>query len=814
MTRYINRLWILLIFAIPLVNLGAEDNAPVAEIVEGKIGNNADAEVTAPEVSEKELNAIDIIETKKRKVIYDSAAHSVKEGKLLVADQKYTEANIKFVEAEKILESITGKWVQLREKQLINYIKSFRIKWAKSIENEAYREYINKNYDAAIIKVSETQLIPSLPKSLENELKRFVTLCQNKIEQANYKEKTSLEYKDVDPDNKIRNYEIDVAMRKAKMLLSNNQLVRARDAFEKILVRDPYNFKATYELKKLYKSLRKIGIDRRNNDKLERMAEITWKWNEAVLPSPAKRPEAIDTIKAKTGNSTLMNKLDDIIIKNINFSDVNIQTVVKYLADQSKRLDTLGNGINIALGMSEKELSEVPTVTMNLENLPLGEVIRYLCLNCGLKYRVNEHVLTIGTDAINPMDTRFFKVRAALITRIAPMGGGDGGDDDDNDLAEFDTADTFGDTFDGDDSGKKTKRSITTEALKAYFTERGVPFPEGSTIAYDKRAGKLVVKNTHENLRRLDSLLRALDLEQPLVLIESKFIETRQRDLEELGFEWWMSNNPPSPGDYSIAPNNTLVRPAGGNVDGVNSPVTTTAGKILNNVAFPVFGGKYNFSVGMMLHALDQHLNAEILSSPKVISKSGEEAIIRMVREEFYPESWTEPELAIINGLFSYTPPNPEFGEATDIGIRFIVTPTVSPNNYTITLALNPQVLALSGWSTYDIPFTYPTFGGGQANGNSIVKMPEISRRDVVTNVRVYDGDTIVLGGMLTEQATGNDDRFPGTGEIPLLGILGRVQVTQNFKVNLLIFVTARIVNPDGLPVRISPNNGLFDFRR
>jgi len=327
MTSYINKIWILLIFAIPLVNLEAEENASTAEVVDVKIDNNANEEVIIPEVSEKELDAINIIEEKKRKVIYDSAAKSVKEGKLLVAEKKYTEANVKFLEAEKILESITGKWVKLREKQLIHAIKSFRIKWAKSIENEAYKEYINKNYDAAIIKVSETQLIPSLPKSLENELKRFVTLCQNKIEQDIYKEKTSLNYKDVDPDNKIRNYEIDVAMRKAKMLLSNNQLTRARDAFEKILVRDPYNFKATYELKKLYKTLRKIGIDRRNNDKLERMAEITWKWNEAVLPSPAKRPEAIDTIKAKTGNTTLMNKLDDIIIKNINFADVNIQTV-------------------------------------------------------------------------------------------------------------------------------------------------------------------------------------------------------------------------------------------------------------------------------------------------------------------------------------------------------------------------------------------------------------------------------------------------------------------------------------------------------
>jgi general secretion pathway protein D len=67
---------------------------------------------------------------------------------------------------------------------------------------------------------------------------------------------------------------------------------------------------------------------------------------------------------------------------------------------------------------------------------------------------------------------------------------------------------------------------------------------------------------------------------------------------------------------------------------------------------------------------------------------------------------------------------------------------------------------------------------------------------------------------MLTEDARSTDDSFPGSDKAPLLGALGRMQTSQKDKRNLLIFVTARIVNPDGLPIRISPQNGLFDFRR
>ncbi|MBN1865466.1 MAG: hypothetical protein JW808_11245, partial [Victivallales bacterium] len=111
------------------------------------------------------------------------------------------------------------------------------------------------------------------------------------------------------------------------------------------------------------------------------------------------------------------------------------------------------------------------------------------------------------------------------------------------------------------------------------------------------------------------------------------------------------------------------------------------------------------------------------------------------------------------------------------------------------------------------IVYAYPVLGG-QATGESVVKMPIVSRRDVITNVRVYDGETVVLGGMLREQSNSNDDRIPGAGNVPILGFLTRVQASNAVKRNLLVFVTARIVSPDGLPVRISPDNGLFDFRR
>jgi general secretion pathway protein D len=269
-----------------------------------------------------------------------------------------------------------------------------------------------------------------------------------------------------------------------------------------------------------------------------------------------------------------------------------------------------------------------------------------------------------------------------------------------------------------------------------------------------------------------------------------------------------------------IAPNDTLVRPLGYGTDtsapaartpeGYASPVNSNvAGRLINDLYFPALGHKLNFNVHMMLHALDRCETSEVLSAPKVIAKSGNEAIIRMVQEYYFPESWTEAELVIANGGIHYTPPTPEFGEPTDIGIRFTVTPEVSPDYHTIKLALNPQVLAHTGWSRYDLFYRF-----GSNTGTSLVMMPEITRRDIIANVKVYDGDTLVLGGMLTENAKGSDDSYPGTANVPLAGWLGRMQTSDKDKTNLMIFVTARIVNPDGLPIRLAPNNGKVDFRR
>ena len=90
--------------------------------------------------------------------------------------------------------------------------------------------------------------------------------------------------------------------------------------------------------------------------------------------------------------------------------------------------------------------------------------------------------------------------------------------------------------------------------------------------------------------------------------------------------------------------------------------------------------------------------------------------------------------------------------------------------------------------------------------------MPEFAVREMEVNVQVYDGATVVLGGMTEQYNTQRDDKWPVIGEVPLLGRLFSSQMEMHEKRSLLIFVTARLMNTDGTPWRSREPFGVPDF--
>src|SRR5437016_12359054 len=134
----------------------------------------------------------------------------------------------------------------------------------------------------------------------------------------------------------------------------------------------------------------------------------------------------------------------------------------------------------------------------------------------------------------------------------------------------------------------------------------------------------------------------------------------------------------------------------------------------------------------------------------------------------------------------------------------------------TIDLNLVPQVVEFEGFINYGSPIKtvnpallgflgIPTNLLGTAEQaitltDNVINQPIFSTRKVTTSVTVYDGATVVLGGLMREDVQKTEDRTPIIGDIPIVGRLFRTNVDQHIKRNLVIFVTAHFVTPAGTP--------------
>jgi len=192
------------------------------------------------------------------------------------------------------------------------------------------------------------------------------------------------------------------------------------------------------------------------------------------------------------------------------------------------------------------------------------------------------------------------------------------------------------------------------------------------------------------------------------------------------------------------------------------------------------------------------------------------------VREFRYPSEYDLPQVTQSpGGLFApATPTSPTAFEMKPTGITLEVEPTVGPDGYTIDLVLAPRVVEFDGFINYGSPiFANVDFisilGANLASGNilvtaNVINQPVFSTREVTTQVSVYDGQTVVLGGLMREDVQKVEDKVPILGDIPLAGRLFRTSADQHVKRNLIMFVTASLLDPAGQPLIKSDDEGVI----
>lgn len=174
---------------------------------------------------------------------------------------------------------------------------------------------------------------------------------------------------------------------------------------------------------------------------------------------------------------TVQEKIERIVIPEVAIEDEPLGDVIAMIRYYARRYDPEEKGINVLFSGTPAQASR--RVTILASALPLADMIRYLCLDNGLTFRIDRAALVFTTrgNASDFMETRCYPVSAG---------------------SHF--------TVDDEKAGR---------GAKVFFEEKGVSFPPGAEAIFVRRVGRLVAHNTQENLRRTEQILLELGIWEP-----------------------------------------------------------------------------------------------------------------------------------------------------------------------------------------------------------------------------------------------------------------------------------------------------------
>jgi len=283
-------------------------------------------------------------------------------------------------------------------------------------------------------------------------------------------------------------------------------------------------------------------------------------------------------------------------------------------------------------------------------------------------------------------------------------------------------------------------------------------------VSIDQRTNTLLVQDTAEQVRDIIRTLDRLDVAVRQVQIEARIVIARDTASRELGINWGVSSTrgfqQNDDGVFerrNVNPNSINRTQAGLAVD-LGSTAASNTG-----FSFGYLSG--DILLDLELRALESEGKSQTISQPRVITANQRTAIIRQGEERAF------------QSVDAQGNPDTEFKEAE---LSLEVTPQITPDNRII----------------MDLVIKNDSFRESEFGGE-----PPIDTNQIETQVLVDNGQTVVLGGILTTEQLSQIAKTPLLGDIPWLGRLFRYTEESNEKVELLVFITPRLLD-DGLAVR------------
>ena len=566
------------------------------------------------------------------------------------------------------------------------------------------------------------------------------------------------------------------------------------------------------------------------------LSEGSGQWNRGVtkgkllelLDESWKLPEVFNrenTKIADVGNDPVTEKMKTIRLpEGFIARDEPLDRALTKLSSLSQTYDKDQKGVNI---VPVTDGGESPTVNLQLRDVTVFQALDYLCKRVGYSFSVSPSgIVEVRKDAGDGLlDTQFFELTQAAVVKMTGQGlntTAPGGA----------AANPFGGA--GGAAGP-TDGNPQEMAIKSFLTRSGVPFEPPATLSFD--GTRLIVTQSPKNLDRVKNIIRRYsDIKQ--VHIEAKFIEVEQKALNELGVNWTLAPTTGGNGNVNaasnlrsinrvFASNNSAPKNLTINSQITSGGVTTNNLQTFPNVA-PVFPGGMNLgnqantysgvvsvlgqeTLSVAIRAIEESAGSDLMSSPSLTVLDGKTAVIKVAQLLRYPQAYGDIQSNVGQGggggalgatstSVAITAGTPQDFTVQEVGVTLEVTPTVAADD-SIALNLKPKVTEFEGFVEYGGTSVALT-GGVTVTVPSGFFQPIFSTREVTTDVTVFDGATVVIGGLTREEVKTVDDKVPVLGNLPLIGAAFRSSGKSVQKRSLMVFVTANLVSPGGATLR------------
>lgn len=431
----------------------------------------------------------------------------------------------------------------------------------------------------------------------------------------------------------------------------------------------------------------------------------------------------------------------------LNFQDIEVRAVLQLLAEFTNlnmvTSDTVGGNI-----------------TLRLNNVPWDQSLDLILKTKGLSMRKDGNVILVAPTEELASREKLELEANQQIEELAPLR---------SELVQVNYA----------------KANDLAELLKSsdnrLLSSRG-------NVTVDERTNTLLIQDTSQKLDEIQELMRHLDIPVKQVLIEARVVEADDNFAKDLGVRFGIS----------ALDNNTLV--GGAVVDDSNtfkgnpyfSPGVIALTKVdTNNPTGPqvfdqfvpfVNDGNQNESLlvnlaansatsgfNLMIGKVDDHLlrlelsamqregRGEVISNPRVVTSDQKEAVIKSGTQIPYQEKTSSGATSV------------SFKDAL---LELTVTPHITPDDRVImTLAIHKDT-----------------------KGEVVAEVPAIETKQITTEVLVDNGETVVLGGVFSQEKRTEKQKVPFFGDLPFVGVLFRRELNSSINRELLIFVTPRIL--------------------